>query len=322
MLIDHIKTIILPILAAGAATFLVACADPTKRGPDTPGRGVHQTIPTSLLLRKPGGFYSDDGPDGAPPVNLDRVADAQPRAEALNAAANEPYSVFGRDYLPLRPGTPYKRQGTVSWYGRKFHGQRTASGEIYDMFAMTAAHPTLPIPSYARVLNLETQRSVIVRINDRGPYSSGRLMDVSYAAAHRLGFAESALATVEVEAIYTGPAPEVAVVAPKPAAPRLPLTAARTAPDEPPAPLPVASDRRGIFLQLGAFGARANAESLSARIQREFGEADWMKAGVGIELRSNLHRVQLGPYASRAEANAAVEKIREAIEIRPVVVVK
>ncbi|MBM3345358.1 MAG: septal ring lytic transglycosylase RlpA family protein [Betaproteobacteria bacterium] len=318
----HLKVIIMPLLAAGAATLLAACADPARRGPDTPGRGVHQTIPTSLLLRKPGGFYSDDGPDGAPPVNLDRVADAQPRVEALNAAANEPYSVFGRDYVPLRPGTPYKRQGTVSWYGRKFHGQRTASGEIYDMYAMTAAHPTLPILSYARVLNLETQRSVIVRINDRGPYSSGRLMDVSYAAAHRLGFAESALATVEVEAIYTGPAPEIAALVPKPVTPPALAQAASPVPDEPPASLPVASDRRGIFLQLGAFGARANAGNLTTRIQREFGDADWMKAGIGIELRGSLHRVQIGPYASRAEANAAVEKIREAVEIRPVVVVK
>ena len=308
-------TLKLIIISGAAAVLLAACADPARRGPDTPGRGVHPTIPTALLLRKPGGFYADDGPDGAPPVNLDRIADPQPRPEPLNATANEPYSVFGRDYAPLKPGAAYKRQGTVSWYGRKFHGQRTASGEIYDMFAMTAAHPTLPIPSYARVLNLETQRSIIVRINDRGPYSSGRLMDVSYAAAHRLGFAESALATVEVEAIYAGPALEVA------AAPRS-ATAAAPAHEEAPAPIPVATDRRGVFLQLGAFSARANAESLGARIQREFGSADWMKAGLDIELRGNLHRLQLGPYASRAEANAAAEKIREAVEIRPVVVVR
>lgn len=228
--------------------------------------------------------------------------------------------MFGRDYAPLKPGAAYKRQGTVSWYGRKFHGQRTASGEFYDMFAMTAAHPTLPIPSYARVFNLETQRSVIVRINDRGPYSSGRLMDVSYAAAHRLGFAESALATVEVEAIFAGPAVELAAVMPRPA------IAAELPREEPPAPIPVAADRRGVFLQLGAFSSRANAENLGARIQREFGAADWMKTGavslLGIELRANLHRVQLGPYASRAEANAAAEKIREAVEIRPLVVVR
>ena len=309
------------IIIVGAATLLLAaCADPAKRAPDTPGRGVHPTIATSLLLRKPGGFYSDDGPDGAPPINLDRVVDAQPRPEVLNANANEPYSVFGRDYAPLKPGAAYKRQGTVSWYGRKFHGQRTASGEIYDMFAMTAAHPTLPIPSYARVVNLETQRSVIVRINDRGPYSSGRLMDVSYAAAHRLGFAESALASVEVEAIFAGPPIEVAATVPRMESKPEPVREVQST------PIPVASDRRGVFLQLGAFGSRANAESLSSRIQREFGGADWMRAGpaagLHIELRASLHRVQLGPYASRAEANAAAEKIREAVEIRPVVVVK
>jgi rare lipoprotein A len=301
------------IISGCAAGLLAACADPARRGPDTPGRAVHPTLQTSLLLRKPGGFYTDDAPDGAPPVNLERVADAQPRSEPPNPAANEPYSVFGRDYVPLKPGTPYQRVGTASWYGRKFHGQRTASGEIYDMYAMTAAHPTLPIPSYARVFNPANQRSVIVRINDRGPYSSGRIMDVSYAAAYRLGFAESALATVEVETIFTAPAVEAAA-APRPEPAR----------EEPATPLPLASDRRGVFLQLGAFSSRTNAENLRARLLREFGAAEWMKAGTdpGIELRAGLHRLQLGPYASRAEAGAVAERIREAVEIRPVMVVR
>jgi rare lipoprotein A len=302
-------------LTAGALSLVACvlltagCADPNKRGPDTPGRGVQTSIPTSLLLRKPGGFYTDDGPDGPPPVNLDRLADAQPRPEALSPTANEAYSVFGRDYQPLKPESAYKRQGTASWYGRKFHGQRTASGEIYDMYAMTAAHPTLPIPSYARIVNMENQRSAIVRINDRGPFSSGRVMDVSYAAAYKLGFAESALAQIEVESIPTGPVP-----APAP-----------TKEEAPAAPLPQASDRRGIFLQLGAFSSRANAEAFRNRILREFGGADWMKTAgseLGIELRANLHRVQLGPFASRAAANADADRIREAVEIRPLVIVR
>jgi rare lipoprotein A len=303
-----------PLIALTAMLALAGCADPARRGPDTPGRGVHASIPTSLLLRKPGGFYTDDGPDGPPPVNLERLADAQPRPEPLSPAANEPYSVFGRDYQPLKPETAYKRHGTASWYGRKFHGQRTASGEIYDMYAMTAAHPTLPIPSYARIVNMENQRSAIVRINDRGPFSSGRVMDVSYAAAYKLGFAESALAQVEVEAISTGPA----------------LALSAPAREGPPAPLPQASDRRGIFLQLGAFSSRANADAFRNRILREFGGVDWMKAAggqdsesrLGIELRTNLHRVQLGPYASRAAANADAERIREAVEIKPLVIVR
>lgn len=310
-----VSATVAPLIALSVLLALTGCADPARRGPDTPGRGVQASIPTSLLLRKPGGFYTDDGPDGPPPVNLERLTDAQPRPEALSPAANEPYSVFGRDYQPLKPETAYKRQGTASWYGRKFHGQRTASGEIYDMFAMTAAHPTLPIPSYARIVNMENHRSAIVRINDRGPFSSGRVMDVSYAAAHRLGFAESALAQVEVEAISTGPA----------------LASAAVAREEiPPAPLPQASDRRGIFLQLGAFSSRANAESLRHRILREFGSADWMKSAggqdaesrLGIELRTNLHRVQLGPYASRSAANADADRIRDAVEIKPLVIVR
>ena len=295
------------------ALALQSCTtDPVQRRPDTPGTGSKPpSMPTAQLLRRPGGYYNDDGPDGAPPVALEKVVDAQPRAEALNAPANEPYSVFGRDYAPLHSAEGYKRQGTASWYGRKFHGQRTTSGEIYDMYAMTAAHPTLPIPSFARVTNLENNRSVIVRINDRGPYGSGRVMDVSYAAAWKLGFAETAIAPVEVEGIATGPAPVAPVVA-----------VARPAREEAPAVISAASDRRGIFLQLGAFSSRTNAENFRTRVKREFAQVDGLKGDIDIEQRANLYRVQIGPYASRALATADSEKIREAVEIKPIMVVR
>src|SRR6266705_1352169 len=132
---------------------------------------------------KPGGYYRDDGPGGRPPVDLDRVADAKPKLEPLNQTANNPYTALGRKYTPYRSVKPHRERGLASWYGRGFHGKRTASGERYDMYAMTAAHTILPIPSYARVTHLGNGRSVIVRINDRGPFRTDRIIDLSYAAA-------------------------------------------------------------------------------------------------------------------------------------------
>jgi rare lipoprotein A len=150
---------------------------------------------------KKGGYYKDDGPDASPPKNLDRVADAKPRAEPLNRAANRPYEVFGKKYVPLAKVQAYHQRGVASWYGKRFHGQKTSSGETYDMYAMSAAHPILPIPSYARVKSVRTGKEVIVRINDRGPFHSGRVIDLSYAAAYRLGLIGAGSGEVEIEAI-------------------------------------------------------------------------------------------------------------------------
>jgi rare lipoprotein A len=186
---------------------------------------------------KPGGYYKGDGPGGPPPVNLDRVADAKPKVESLHPSANNPYSALGKKYAPYRSLKPHRERGLASWYGRGFHGKRTASGEPYDMYAMTAAHTILPIPSYARVTHLGNRRSVIVRINDRGPFRTDRIIDLSYAAAHRLGYVQAGSARVEVEAILPGktsavgepgsPRPEVACagaprfVFPPPTAPNI-----------------------------------------------------------------------------------------------------
>jgi rare lipoprotein A len=278
---------------------MAACAAP-ERPP---------SIPTSQLLKKPGGFYTDDAPDRAPAVDLDRVAEPEPTAEPLNASANQPYTAFGRDYVPLAKPGEYRRQGTASWYGRKFHGQRTTSGEFYDMFALTAAHPTLPIPSYARVTNLTNNRSVVVRINDRGPFSSGRIMDVSYAAAHRLGFVEEALANVEVESLVpptTAAASPPVVVKAEPAP--LPLP-----------PLPVASEPAGIFLQLGAFANPTNAENFSARVKREL---DWLQQPLSVFGAKGVYRLHLGPFRTRGEAAQVATRIREALEVKPMVIVR
>ena len=153
---------------------------------------------------KPGGYYRGDGPGGRPPVDLDKVADAKPRLEPLDQTANNPYTALGRKYIPYRSVKPHRERGLASWYGRGFHGKRTASGERYDMYAMTAAHTILPIPSYARVTHLGNGRSVIVRINDRGPFRTDRIIDLSYAAAHRLGYVQAGSARVEVESILPG----------------------------------------------------------------------------------------------------------------------
>lgn len=150
-----------------------------------------------------GAYYLDDGPGHHPMPSIETLVDAVPRAEPLHPRANRPYQVFGRDYVPLTERAEFREQGVASWYGRKFHGRPTSTGEPYDMYGMTAAHPTLPLPSYARVTSLENGRSVVVRVNDRGPFLRGRVIDLSAAAAHRLGYMAAGSARVEVELIGT-----------------------------------------------------------------------------------------------------------------------
>jgi rare lipoprotein A len=149
-------------------------------------------------------FYREDGPPDRVPPDLLATPDAVPRDEALSPNANRPYVALGRTYVPDTSDAPFHQRGVASWYGRQFQGNRTASGERYDMFAMTAAHPTLPIPSYVRVTNTHDGRSVIVRINDRGPFVRDRVIDLSYAAATRLGLATAGSGEVEIERILPG----------------------------------------------------------------------------------------------------------------------
>jgi rare lipoprotein A len=281
---------------------LYGCAELPQQGaaeqaaPARPAR-----LPVAQLLRRPGGYYKDDGPDGAPPVDLDRIADAAPRPEPLNTHANEPYVVFGREYAPEKGFSAHRKQGTASWYGRKFHGQRTWSGEIYDMYAMSAAHPTLPVPSYARVTNLQNGKSVVVRINDRGPFSSGRMMDLSFAAAYKLGFAETGIAAVEVESIV------------------LPAPPARASAAADGGSIPVTTEIAGVYLQLGAFSSQANAESFRDNIRKQLA---WLKQPIRVQKGGKLLRLRLGPYANRGEANAIAEKIRAELDFKPLVVNK
>ena len=250
----------------------------------------------STPKRQPGkGYYLDDGPGDNPPSNLDTLPDAQPRVEPLNKYANRPYTVLGKNYVPETRFVPYKARGTASWYGRKFQGQKTSSGEPYNMYAMTAAHPILPIPSYARVTNLRNNKSVVVRINDRGPFYSGRIIDLSYAAAYKLGIAAQGSGTVEVESVQPGTETLVAQ-APKPAEP-----------DPAPPPVtaqvvPASSEASGIYLQLGAFGSKVNAEQFLTRLRSQL--AGFSEA-LSIFTKDGLFRVHAGPYANRGEAQHA-----------------
>lgn len=201
-----------------------------------------------------GGYYMDDGPGRNIPANIANLPDAVPRIEPHNSANFRPYTVLGQRFVPVSASTKLQQRGVASWYGRKFHGQKTANGETYDMYAMTAAHPTLPLPSYARVTHVRSGRSVIVRVNDRGPFLRGRVIDLSYAAAAKLGIIGQGSDVVEVEAIThadirqglnmarSKPQPEVQNVAVAPAA--TPTPALRQA-SGPPAATPTAAAASG-----------------------------------------------------------------------------
>jgi peptidoglycan lytic transglycosylase len=257
-----------------------------------------------------GGYLAGDGPGVDAPANIDAIPDAVPKAEPLHRYANRPYSALGKTYTPLLVTGHYKERGIASWYGKKFHGQRTSIGEIYDMYGMTAAHPTLPIPSYARVTNLSNGKSVIVRINDRGPFLHDRIMDLSYAAAYKLGYLNNGSTEVEVESIAVdGNAPAVAAVD-TPAVKVEPLA---------PAELPVetaGAPTGKVFLQLGAFKSPEGAESFLGKMRAEMGSND---KKLSLYEKEGLTRVHLGPYASADEARSAANKLASTLGFKPFV---
>lgn len=196
--------LLLPLLLAACGTTPpasrqggVQAPTPVKAGASRPSNVP--ALPAAGSGR--GGYYKDDGPGDHIPDGLLDVADAEPQVEPVSKAASRPYAVFGKTYVPITDNQPFVQRGIGSWYGKKFHGQKTSSGELYDMYKMTAAHPTLPIPSYARVTNLKTGKQVIVRINDRGPFHSSRIIDLSYTAALKLGYLGSGSSELEVERI-------------------------------------------------------------------------------------------------------------------------
>ncbi|MDC0553184.1 septal ring lytic transglycosylase RlpA family protein [Methylophilaceae bacterium] len=239
-------------------SFLSGCASLSTDRPD----------PTS----KDGGYYSDDGPGKEIPKNLDLIKDAEPKIEKVAKRANMPYKVFGEKYVPMREIEPYKEIGYASWYGKKYHGNKTSVGEVYDMYGMTAAHKTLPIPCYVKVTNLVNNKTVIVRVNDRGPFIKNRLIDLSYAAAYRLDIIEKGSERVLVELI--DPSSE-------------------TVQDK---------DSRKFYIQAGAFSEESNAEAIIKKLDTLVYQQNIESK---IMQRSSLFSVLIGPYLSKEEAENA-----------------
>lgn len=283
---------------------------------------------------KGGGYYLDDGPGDNPPENLEAIPNAEPKPEPLHRFANRPYTVLGQAYTPATQLGSYKKQGIASWYGRRYHGQKTAIGDTYDMYGMTAAHPTLPLPSYVRVTSLSNGKSVIVRVNDRGPFHSSRLIDLSYTAAWKLGVIGGGTNLVEVESILSAEpspgAPVVATFAPTtiiaqpldatPSAAPLPAPPAAdpvvAAPVSTPAVPPTTVSDGQVYLQLGAFSSRENAESFGNKARMSLGK---LVEKLQIVEGNNLFRVRLGPYANRADANQIASQISQAANIPAVI---
>ncbi len=251
----------------------------------------------TLLLSACSFNTRDSGP--SQPIDLSHVPDAVPRHEPRTRAGNPPtYVVLGKRYYVMKSSKGYKQRGIASWYGKKFHGRKTSNGEIYNMYAMTAAHKTLPIPSYLQVTNLKNGKQVIVRVNDRGPFHEGRIIDLSYAAASKLGIASTGTGTVEIRAIEPGePVPQTTTEAGK---------AVRTAP-EPRSATGKSAVKSHLFLQLGSFISRDNAESLRARLA--LNHVIGAKVEASRVDRQNIYRVRIGPLSSVEEADRLAVRI-------------
>jgi rare lipoprotein A len=329
-------------LLAAISLILAGCGSAPKapeRGADSastrPRAGGAPALPRAGSGR--GGYYQDDGPADAIPENLLAVPDAEPKLEPyLRSKANQPYGVFGKTYTPVLDDRPIVQRGRGSWYGKKFHGQRTSSGEPYDMFGMSAAHPTFPIPSYARVTNLANGNKVIVRINDRGPFHSDRIIDLSYTAAYKLGYLGSGSADLQVERILpdeirqmeaarrnggatlasasttSASAPAAAPESPAVTTEAVPMPVAMVS--AVPGPEPVAaqpaaanavvSAAGGYYLQLGAFSRPENAQAVRQRYAQSGLPA------IDVAQSNALYRVYGGPFASRAEAESAARRLQ------------
>ncbi len=265
--------------------------------------------------RKGGGYYLDDGPGTNIPANLDKIPDAVPKVEKIASGPSRPYTVMGTTYTPMTSLSYYKQQGIGSWYGKKFHGLKTSSGETYDMFGMTAAHPTLPIPSYARVTSLENGKQVIVRVNDRGPFLSGRLIDLTYTAAYKLGYVNKGSGRVEVELLlpdeidriqngsttpYTGTASTKPISAFK-----LGHTHTATA-SSTKAPVTAAAVASGWYVQFGAYQDTGNARTHLNRYSRL-----WPGSYPAMKTVPNggLYKLMAGPFSTKEEAILARQEM-------------
>lgn len=231
--------------------------------------------------RKKGSGKRDDPPSRH--ITAAEVRDAVPQNEPLARYGNHsPYTVLGKTYTVLATSKGYHERGIASWYGSKFHGRRTSSGELYDMYLATAAHKSLPLPTYAEVTNLDNGRKMIVKINDRGPFHEGRIIDLSYAAAIKLGVDKAGTARIDVRAINA----------------RISKRSSVKVAD-------------GTFLQVGAFSKRRTANDLAGKMV-----AAHLKP-VSVQKSRGLYKVWIGPYASEAEIEASIRRVVELGYERP-----
>lgn len=313
-------------LVAFAALAVLVASCTTSRTPT-------QKSPSIAVRAQPGLDINRAHKDGAPwwDVDVSRIPDATPTLHTGPYKAN-PYTVLGKTYFPLQESKTYVASGTASWYGTKFHGQNTANGEVYDLYGMSAAHKTLPLPSYVRVTNLDNNKTVILRVNDRGPFYSDRIIDLSYAAAKKLGYAETGTARVKVEGIDPQqwwaakgrPAP-LMLNEPQVAqnsAPAITASAGTVEQWTPPpqqhaaAVVPVQIDAKknasapasGQYLQVGAFANPDAAELLRSKLSGMVSAPVFISSIVRNQ--QTLHRVRLGPIGSPGEIAQVQNSVR------------
>lgn len=316
------------ITALLLTALLAGCAG-KGQAPAVSGGGAS---PVAATLPASGERYARSG-DAYPvnPPDVSEIPDAVPRVEPLSRGGNRPvYEVWGKSYRVLPEARGYTQQGNASWYGEKFHGYATSNGEIYDMYKMTAAHRSLPLPSYVRVTSLDNGQSVIVRVNDRGPFHNDREIDLSYAAAARLDILERGTGRVKVEAIdpqrwlaenangQTNQQP--AAVVQRPAVTQAPatetseaMTAAAVSATLTASATPPAADtgvtgegEAPVFLQVAALGSAESARALQTRLQGELSHP------VRIADRAGMYRVQVGPLAHAGMAGSVRDALRQA----------
>jgi rare lipoprotein A len=252
--------------------------------------------------------------DGAPLRQLDpdSIADAVPRWEPITNNGNKsPYQVLGRTYYVLPSAKDYRKKGVASWYGTKFHGHTTSNMETYNLYGMTAAHKTLPIPSYVRVTNLANGRSAIVRVNDRGPFVDDREIDLSYAAAVKLGYHNNGTAPVLVEAIDTKSPTALAAVTPK--VPRLTDSASRDVASNKP-DHPKVRPGNQLYVQVGAFQKSDSAEKMRSRVSDLVSHpVEIKRADIGV----TYYRVRVGPLANEDVALKLQNSLYQALGSEP-----
>ena len=259
---------------------------------------VLAVLPGCGLLQRTPAPPSADTAVPAPPRDLDAIPDAVPRDEPRSRYGNpETYEVFGKRYKVMKSGKGHVERGLASWYGPGFHSERTSSGEPYDMYAMTAAHKTLPIPAYVRVTNLENGRSVVVRVNDRGPFVGERIIDLSYTAASKLDMLRAGTARDEIRVLDARSNTSSQSIA-------------LTPPTQLPTGTPTGTATGGRFLQVGSFGSSANASALVGRLTAAgISGASVREARVGDRL---LYRVRVGPVVDAGQAARLTEQLRDA----------